>query len=199
MSGEEERRARDLMVEGSALLRRVRKGELSQRALELLGALDHAPALEALGSHAPEEEPDLKRWVRNLDAFGPQVSARIVVICARLLLPVLERDGIAHREALAAIDLAETWLRCPCDEHARDAQRVHNETIAAGMRTQSDSAETAVLVAAFAALVASMPTPAMDVAADAADVAGEDKVRRAVRAELVPWALGASAGEAPRS
>jgi hypothetical protein len=187
---DEERRARDLMVEASALLRRVRKGELSQRALELLAALDHAAALEALGSRAPEEEPDLKRWVRNLDAFGPQVSARIVVACARALLPVLEKDGIAYREACAAVALAETWLGCPCDAHARDAQKTHTDAIAAGMRTQSDSAETAALVAAFAALVPTMPTAAMDVAADAADVLGEEKVRRTVRGALSGWALG---------
>lgn len=187
---EEERRARDLMVEASALLRRVRKGEVSQRVLELLGALDHPPALEALGSRAPEEEPDLKRWLRNLDAFGPPVSGRIVVACARALLPVLEKDGIAYREALAAVTLGEDWLRCPCDAHARDAQRTHTTAIEAGMRTQSDSAETAALVAAFAALVPTMPTPSMDVAADAADVLGAPKVRRLVQDRLIPWALG---------
>lgn len=193
---DEERRARDLMIEASALLRRVRKGDLHQRALELLGALDHPAALEALGSQAPPAEPDLKRWVKTLDGFGPQVSSRIIVACARELLPVLERDGIAYLQARAAVEVGEGWLACPCEAHAKQAQKAHTTAIEAGVRAKTDKAETAVLVAAFAALVATMPTPATDIAADAADVLGEEHVRRTIQLCLAPWALSMP-GEPP--
>jgi len=182
-------RERDVYAEASALLKRVRKGELDDGRLLLAAQLGYEPAAAALGPEAPEEVRDLKRWVKRIDAHGPDVAARIIVACGRLLLPILEELPLVYGPARDAVEAGEAFLRCPCDDHAGLARGAYTKAIAAAVRCPDDRTETAALVAAFAAHGVNEPTPATDIAADSADAASEDGVRRTIVRALLPWAL----------
>lgn len=179
----------DVVVKASKLLRRVARGDLSRDRLEILSLIDYPPAVEALGAEAPRAPRDMKRWVKKLDAYGPLVSARMIVTCGRLLLPLLEESGAAVQEASDAVRLGEAWLEDASDETARTALTAHSRTVAAAVHVRTDAEETAALVAAFSALVPTTPVPAMDIVADTADALTPEAVRRAVRRDLARWAL----------
>lgn len=180
----------DVVVKASKLLRRVRRGDLSRDRLEILALIDYPPAVEALGAEAPSVPRDMKRWIKKLDAYGPGVSARMIVTCARLLLPVLvEAGAAAATEADDAVRMGEAWLEDPSEATARTALMAHSRAVAAAVRVRTDAEETAALVAAFAALVPTTPIPAMDIVADTADTLSAEAVRRAVRRDLARWAL----------
>lgn len=180
----------DVVVKASKLLRRVRRGDLTRDRLEVLALIDYPPAVEALGDEAPRIPRDIKRWIKKLDAYGPQVSARMIITCARLLLPVLEEGGgAAAQEASDAVRLGEAWIANPTEETARTALTAHSRAVAAAVKVGSDAEETAALVAAFAALVPTTPIPAMDIVADTADTISSEAVRREVRRDLARWAL----------
>lgn len=182
-------RERDVLAEAAKLLKLVRTGRVTQEGLELAGCLGYPPALEALGPEAPREVRDLKRWCKRLDAFGHEACSRMIVAAARTMLPLLEAKGTAYAEAREAVKAGEQWLECPCPAHADRAQQAYTQAIAAAVHVDTDATETAALVAAFAAHAATAYVPATDIVADAADVASEEVVRRAVIKALLPWAL----------
>lgn len=179
----------DVVVKASKLLRRVQRGDLTRDRLEVLSLIDYPPAVEALGAEAPRAPRDMKRWIKKLDGYGARVSARMIVTCARLLLPVLEESGAAVQESADAVRLGEAWLEDESEDTARTALMAHSRAVAAAVHVKTDAEETAALVAAFAALVPTTPIPAMDIVADTADTLTPEVVRRAVRRDLARWAL----------
>jgi hypothetical protein len=178
-----------MLKEASHLLKRVRQGNLSWDNLDLAAMLGYRPAIEALGEDAPPIEEDLKRWVRALDEFGHEVCARITCALAWHLLPILEEDGLGTGPLRGGIEASEAWLACPCEQHATAALDLYPQAIAAAINCTSDASETAALIAAFAAYASTNRTPNSDIAADAADITSEARVRDVIRKALLDWAL----------
>ena len=131
----------------------------------------------------------MKRWCKRLDAFGHEACVRMIVASAQVMLPVLRKKGTAYRECEAAVEAGIGWLACPCDDHIQKAASCYTNAIAAAVHVDSDGLETAALVCAFAAHCVTSFVPATDIVADAADVAGEEAIRRAVIEALLPFAL----------
>lgn len=111
--------AGDAGAAGQLLLRRLRAGRLRREALELAAALNHPPALAALG-RAPATEPaELRAWVQglvDLEPAGRPLAVRALVTAARAIEDLTAADE-RHLEA------AEAWCECPCPAHAEAAYR----------------------------------------------------------------------------
>ena len=88
------------------------------------------------------------------------LSVRLAIWCARQVLPIFEAKHPDDLRPRSAIEAAEAWADCPCDDHAADAAYAAN---AAGTTYAAYAAYDA---AAYAATVA-----ACDAAANAATVA----------------------------
>lgn len=184
------------------LRERLRAGTLELERAQLAAWLGDPDAREALGPGgyeafaAPLREVtrrvvgdlqtesasvSLAIWVAALERWGAPACVRAAIAAARLALPTIEGKaylGPAARSAARdALRAAEAWARCPCDAHAE-----------AGHGAWSD--------AVWEATSSASPDPhgarnaAVRVARWAGGETSVDAVRDAVRAELVPWALG---------
>ena len=189
-------RASGTVEDEAAWLRsRVQAGELEEERLELAAYCGHRAAASA----APERAaPDNTRaWVESLREHGQAVAARVAVACGLVAhaawIAVEETFGRRWTEgdraaALAAIHAAESWVVCPCWAHQEAAgvaaQVVSSwpppaccfEYVAGTVRTEKAGTSGWFRSAVEGACVLS----------------SEDQIRSAVRAELVPWALGYS-------
>ena len=176
-----------VMKRASLILKALRLGRVARERVELAALVGEPSALVALGDDAPEIEPEFKRWARQLDRYGHEVSARIGAALGEALLPVLEQDGLGGGALRRAVEIGRQGLQGVVD--VEEARRVYGEAMGEAVEASDDRAETAALIAAFAALGWVEHVPAVDLAADAADVLGEVEVRRRIQRVIGPWAL----------
>jgi hypothetical protein len=201
----------------SRLLReRVRSGDLDAERLALAAHVGDPAAV--LASDAEPERLELMGWVMALDRWGREACVRAVVAAARTVLATW-----GGRSSAVLLGAAEAWLRCPCAEHAALAEQAaddeapalaamlhqasgmdeelrvfHEARPAEDVEAERREAEEAVI--AWEAALAATRAVAVDEAISAtvegclaAARKGEAGVRAAIRASLVPWALGGSA------
>lgn len=105
------------------LVARLRAGELTPERLRLASFCGHLAASKALGKKEPTPR-DIYDWSDAVLArWGKEARVRATLAIARAVLPRWEArcgDDPAPRRALEA---AECWLACPCEKHARIADR----------------------------------------------------------------------------
>ncbi len=180
----------------------VGAGRLEPGRVELAAHLgDPAAALVALpsdrrlgplGGSGPADpqaaRASLEAWVRHLARWGKEAWVRAALAAARGALADWERRepyALAPRRAFLA---GQRWLLAPCALTLLAAERAAS---GCGL-VRDDFAAHAVEQAAWAAARpgAHSLSCAIQAALSAAWVAGHPRlVRRAVRAELLPWAL----------
>lgn len=195
-------------AQGALIRERLRAGDLSQERVELAAYCGHEgarfaidPECGAFGLHNEwlTGALDLLAWLRGLSRWeGAQVRAAMAA--ARVALEVaaerakfdgrpIERIHAELRAAGRAIEAAEAWAACPCEEHWN---AWHEAFVNAGhllwlpfplfpghLRSE--------LRAAF-----EEERPAEGIA-EAARLAGEPAVREAIQRALVEWTLGGGA------
>jgi hypothetical protein len=148
--------------------------------------------------HAHEHH-DLKLWLRGLSRWadvGPAPGWVLVlasVAAARVALPYAER-GLVHRDGrpvaddqtfLAprrAIQAAEAWLACPCEEHER-------AVVSAGGGSPGSRITfyegPAILLRSWG-----IKEQWEQAVFRASELAGESPVLNAIRSSLIEWSLG---------
>jgi hypothetical protein len=127
---------------------------------------------------------DLGRWIRGLGRFGREAVDRAGVAAARLALAVWQAEFPTDDRPLRAIQAHEAWIVCPCEAHAA---ALHAARTAAGLMGGAASDPRASASARVAA-VCCMRGDAQ--ATRAASLTSEERVRDAIKTELLPWALG---------
>lgn len=206
----------DVSAEVLLLRRRVRAGELSPEGLSLAAFLGHPASRELLGHEAPEVPAGYQDWLERLRPRGPEVVMRVSVAAAGRVVPLLGSllltSDAEHPQPV--LDAAAEALICPCLPHVRDvlhaAQRCEDArrrldavqldrqreaavsacTSLAQLFSDPDSAWEVMHHARLGAFAAAQPDPG----ADHDTLPGEAGrlIKDAVRAEVVPWALGYS-------
>lgn len=204
----------DATAEVVLLRRRVRAGDLSPERLSLAAFLGHLASRELLGREAPSVPAGYQDWLEPLRGRGPEVVMRASVAAASRVVPLLGSllltSDAEHPQPV--LDAAEVALVCPCLPHVRavlhaaqgceDARRrpaavqldrqreaaVSACTSLALLFGDPDSAWEAMHHARLSAFAAVEPDPG----AEHDTLPGEAGrlIKDAVRAELVPWALG---------
>lgn len=200
--------------EAAWLLGRLRAGELPAERLELAALLGHEPAARAAQEADRPLPPllfDLRRRERVPDtrwligALWERSREAVVRFGAAIGRNRLGGGGgpDSRPALLAALDAAEAWCRCPCEEHRAPAARA-GQAVWAAISGQAWRAEGPELLgAAFAAAVtaeATGPDEARFLRHLLAHEAPGD-LERASR-EVVVWALGLGdplADRAPRA
>jgi ankyrin repeat protein len=139
--------------EASWLVERLRSGALSKDRLRLAAFVGSAAARLALGSEAPESplgptlnENDyaaLCRCVAGLEPFGRETWVRAAVAAAE---GVAAETGLT-RKAELCLDAARAWIRCPCDQHARETAQVVADQPADDDRSSNTATRAAMAVA----------------------------------------------------
>jgi len=137
-------------------------------------------------------EGELVGWARGLERWGKEVCVRAAIAAARAVLPGWEeqQDGKfrAHKRGemdprpRQAIEAAEAWVLCPCDEHREECGRRGT--------TQTAGQLVAFSIGVPGARPDEIQRTLPVVLAAAVEIAGEQAVRDAIKAELIPWALG---------
>jgi len=205
-----------VQAEAAWLRARVQAGELALDCLKLAALLGHEGAHGVLGEAAPEPTLILREWdhpvefntlfdmVRDCADCGCEALVRLIVALSRHLLPLFERERTADFGPRAAIEISERWLVEP-DKVSLTMLR--DAGWAAGASSDDvvfeDSVAHQVAELAQRAAEAAQNAHASDrerTLASAEDAAlqalhsldPEEAVQleAAVRAELVPWALG---------
>lgn len=150
------------------------------------------------------EHPDLALWVRGLSRWGPEALVRAAVAAARQALPIWASGECADAHsshpdwqaplrhlrlvcgnaarARSAIEAAEAWLACPCDAHIREWYEAR-DVAGPGVWLPYPNASRQQVGDRISALSADARIK------EAAKIAGEPRVRDAVRSSLVAWAL----------
>jgi hypothetical protein len=173
-------------VEVRALARR--RAKLGDERLKVAAYLGHAAARSLIACEVDDRE-DLYGWAANLADHGAAAAVR-----AALALAELGRDrmGAAREDVDRARDVAAAWLACPCADHI---------ALASGAWTSLPSHEWLRAGPAIATMTHTLPERNWNAAAamklgNAADALAKrtsaKRVRDAVRAALLPWALGQS-------
>jgi len=191
--------------EAAWLRERVRVGQLDETRVQLAAHCGLAAALLATESPMPTVALDtLVTWAEvQRTAHCSSVAVRAAVASARAAIADWEQEAMLH--AMQVIHAVESWALCPCLEHAvaageaLDALHAELDVEAAG-ETRSAFALDAVIHAANYAstrdgrLREDLFEWAGKAASHAVESAGRSvgvpAVLDAVRAELVPWALG---------
>src|SRR5690606_15845633 len=198
------------MIERARLLEAmVAAGRLEESRVALAAHLgDPAAGLVALpgdhrlgplGGSGPSDpqaaRASLEAWIRHLARWGKEAWVRAALAAARGALADWERRepyALAPRRAFLA---AHRWLLAPCELTARAAERAAHACGA----VRDDFAAHAVEQVAWCAARRGPHSLASAIQASlsAAWVAGHPRlIRRAVRAELLPWALTPGRGPA---
>lgn len=133
-------------------------------------------------AHPPSAELD--HWVRGLGRFGREAVDRAGVAAARLALPVWQAEFPEDDRPLRAIQAHEGWILCPCEAHAA---ALHATRSAVGLMGGAASDPRASVAARAAALCC---LRGEGQARRAASVTSEERVRDAIKTELLPWVLG---------
>jgi hypothetical protein len=147
------------------------------------GVRNHADSCAGHGPRLP-----LADWARGLARWGRMAAVRAAVAGARVALAHREA-GLTTATARRAIEAAEAWIVCPCEEHRRTWEHVaHERNNGWGLVNGPNQwmpcgceVEGGPLLADTAHLAFCLE--------NAARLAGEDRVRAAVLAEVSPWAL----------
>lgn len=193
-----ERAAHDDPYATAALLAaRMRRGELTRERVEIAAyAGDEAARLAVphlvLDRGVTWADVDAQRltdWVRGLSRWGSEVLVRAAVAAAKAAYARWALGAHAYR-AFHAIDAAEAWLACPCEEHRVLCDGENNGGVAA------DAPWAGAML--MAVLVAAMPPDGdhvghvrsyvLDAVMHASPVAGEAAACKAIRSSLVAWA-----------
>jgi hypothetical protein len=106
------------------LRERLRLELLPSGRFELACYVGHPLAVELLasaGETLPEVDADLGAWVRGLGYWGKEAAVRGAVAAARTALPAWEAGHPQERRPLQAVEAADAWLGCPCEQHAARA------------------------------------------------------------------------------
>lgn len=200
----------DEVAAARVLSERLRRGDLTAERLRLAGYLGDSTARLALGPVARVEQ-DVSAWTRGFDAWGAEVALRGVLALARAALPRCEARLTAPEVARAALATVEDLLEAPSPEALADARAAIAALDALDVAPSADlDDDTAAglaldvlreLEAVVRAHTADDPrVAAWDSVAAFADfslhcarkaplVRGDDDLRDALRAALVPWAL----------
>ncbi len=192
----------DPVAQARLLVERVRRGRLEPERLRLAAWLGDATARLATGDDSDEARPAHLRpphmrpkgrkddWTRTLATWGQEALVRAAYVVAA--------DGMRHwrrhyRDDPAlpgVLDAVAAWLRCPCAPCAEQVGRtVEDDAIPESKDNRSGRAKWHVFNVAHAA----RSTRADSWTRCALEVIGESpatQVREAIRAALVPWALG---------
>lgn len=100
---------------------RLRAGTLGLRRAELAAYCGSRAAQRALEVEATDCE-ELVPWVVGLRAWGKEAVVRAFTAVGRATLPMW-RERFPRRVALArALEAADAWCRCQCDEHSDRAR-----------------------------------------------------------------------------
>lgn len=206
----------DTVARAGLLRARLRAGRLCPERLRLAGYLGDPVAREALGADAPALRPDQEvwEWTRGFAAWGAEPALRGIVALARQALPHCEGRLLRPEVAHEAIHAAEAFLdaRTPAAlERARAAVELLDRQDVMGSSDEDedprDVAASALAVVRELAAVVHCHTPGDPRVAEWASpaayadfclhcarkpslVLGDERLREALQAALVPWALG---------
>jgi hypothetical protein len=163
------------------------------------GSNDGLTAADGLDERALSE---LRCWVRGLRGWagGGLLVARAALAAARYALTVWAAARPTDLRAQALVDAASEWACCPCPAHAHQVQAAQESwPVVDGVRgLRVFYAGYAARMAAETASVSASQNPARahqaahraaSGAVFAAKAVGPGRVRLAIQAELLPWAL----------
>lgn len=189
----------DPIARARLLVERARRGRLAPERLRLAAWLGDPTARLATGEDSDETVAHVRPkgrkddWTRALAAWGQGAVVRAAYVVAL--------DGMRHwrrhyrddASLPGVLEAVAAWLRCPCAPCAEQVGRAVDEgAIPDGRDNRSGRAKWHVLNVAHAVLA----TRAEAWTGCALEVIGESPpthVREAIRAALVPWALGLEA------
>lgn len=172
------------------LRKKVERGEIGLRSLELAAYCGNEIAASAL-NQAPPAQPPVEHpgwdpdgfcsFLRGFSRWGHPAMVRSTLAVVR---PVLKQPT-RPVELARVIDAVEDWLRCPCEAHA--------DRCKATELVSSDPVRMAVFYAGAAvrapdcsgAQFVDGPLLAME-----ATGVSTEHARKLIGAEVVPWALG---------
>jgi hypothetical protein len=135
--------------EAAFLRERVRAGALARDRLELAAYCGHEAARQAL-EQIKATRVGLRKWAVGLRRWGGEAATRGAVAAARAA-STATRDLWSDGRVDSALARAEDWARCPCEEHAREAQQAALDAleafIAAPIGAARDSASACIAAA----------------------------------------------------
>jgi hypothetical protein len=192
------------------LVARMRRGDVTAERVELASFVGDTVARSVLGFAPPAEtwfrsDHELAVFVECLAKRGAEPLVRAACAAAWPALRVYDQfDVVSPFQASRAIEAAETWLGCPCESHAREAERLGPGTLGPRLRWVTSIGQA---VAAFdqARRTPTIANVLSNVAADFASEAivasaavvggsagvagGEARTRDAIRSSLTAWVL----------
>lgn len=126
--------------------RTVSLGDLPAEHLALAAYCGHAGAMTMVGATAPPV--NLQEWTAGLVRW-PMAGERAAIAAVRFAIErnldeASSRDVFAAAEA--AVEAAQRWVECPCNAHARAAER---SAVAAGYAWSGESLLAALSSAHF--------------------------------------------------
>lgn len=192
------------------LVSRLRSGQLSNGDLTLAAHCSHRAAFRCC--MYIDHSEGVRGWLEQIGRrWGREASVRAAYAGARgVLRPFLKRFAPSrgrpyHPQGL--LSAIQAWLQCPCESHREAAERAH-QRCGEGRVVYPGSGGVAAWEAAKAALGMACGVESTDhlwwatcMAVDAAACAAEsivdsersnswEAVVSAIRADLIPWALG---------
>lgn len=190
----------DAELAEAAVRERAAAGEpLDGLMLELAAWLGSAAASELLGEEGPRPAPTATRtWLLQTTDWTNEAIVRAGVAIARRALPVLERSApVAAARARARLDAARAMLDDPSDHTAsalvEAARRAWPKLPAGPVEAAASTSEQAAYLVfqSLSARYVQEVEPTLDALLEGARGAGlgDDELRSAVRAEVLPWAL----------
>lgn len=206
-----ERRAQTGDPEAEAALLRYRQQirDLPRKRLRLAAYLGHPPAQLIYEEYLRSPNQRFDKWIRGILHYGGDAAGRRVALAAaRTMVPVWgETFPEEEHVASYALGAAEEWIACPCPQHERAMRnsgiRLNQraEHLTGGARMLADPRQRSLTqragrVARALCGVTFRPgrTSQMAAVEEAARIVGEERVRRAIQRELVPWALSPASG-----
>jgi len=172
----EQRAALDPAARARLLRERVRAGVLTERQLRLAATLGDAAAAEACGRPAlppPEDDRALLAWLVRVEAFGPAACARVLLAASAVDPERIERDA-------SLVAARADWQRAATEASPEAARSL--------LEGREGLAE--VRRAVWDACYRAYGGPAPEVLSPATWREAAARVVAAVRAAVVPWALG---------
>jgi len=194
--------------EAAWLRARAQAGELEKSRLELAAYCHHEAAVTALGLEALGEQRGFRRWANGLSAWGLEAYNRVQIAAAYAALVVWEggpstlraaacladmREDVLRGSPRQAVGAVEAWLHCPCPKHKEAAS---TRTLAFGVPRTRTSVAAALRSVVQLAWGVDRDEDSQRIEDDekllsfAEQATSPDIVRAAVRADLIPWALG---------
>jgi hypothetical protein len=103
------------------LVLRARAGDLPLERLRLAAYLRDPAAKRALAPDVPRAPSEVTRVVAGLAHYGLEACLRAAVAIGRVADPeLIAEQRLSMRELLDGLTL---WLECPCGDHARDVRQ----------------------------------------------------------------------------